>query len=100
METPKVVPERVLDRSTSVIHVEKKVLHAPGEIGEGATSMWQNDLQIRILVERAGIDELACQEGVLDRSVDSSGQVRRSHGPAAAKRVGHAIHLVEDDRIL
>src|SRR5712691_388871 len=76
------------------------MLDASCKVGEGAASMRQDDLQVRILVERVGIDEFARQKSVFDGSVDSSGEGGRPGRPAASESVGHAIHLMEDDRIV
>src|ERR1700694_3100036 len=73
MESAYVVAEGVLDRSSPVSHVKQKMLDAPGQIGERAARMRQDDLEVGILVERAGINEFARQEGVLDGSVDPGG---------------------------
>src|ERR1700693_1684988 len=83
-----------------VIHVKEEMLDASCKVGEGAASMGQDDLQVRILVERAGIDEFARQEGVFDGSVDPSGEGGRPGRPAAAECVNHTIHLMKDDRIV
>src|SRR5579862_7255354 len=76
------------------------MLDASCQVREGAAGMRQDDLQVRILVERAGINEFACQEGVFDGSVDPGGEVGRPGRPAAAESVGLTIHLMEDDRII
>ena len=62
-----------------VIHVKQEMLDAPGQVGEGSAGMRQDDLQVRILVERAGIDEFTRREGVFDGSVDPGGE---GGGPA------------------
>src|ERR1700676_3955537 len=100
MESTQVVSEWVLDRSSSVSHVKEEMLDASCKVGEGPAGMRQNDLQIRILVERAGIDEFARQEGVFNGGVDPRGEVGRPRRPASAESVGHTIHLMKDDRIV
>src|SRR5260370_39170480 len=76
------------------------MLLASRQVGEGAARMRQDDLQVRILVERAGIDEFRRQEGVFDGRVDPSGERGRPGCPRAAERVDRPIHLMKDDRIV
>ena len=97
MESPQVVPERVLHRGAVVGHVKKEMLLPSCQIRERAARMRQNNLQVRILIERAGVDELGRQERVFDGSVDPGGERRRPGRPVAAVTIGHAIHLVKDD---
>ena len=61
-----------------VIHVKEEMLDASRQVGEGAARMRQDDLQVRIFVERAGIDEFARQEGMFDGSVDPGGEVEEA----------------------
>src|SRR5215467_10596162 len=100
MKSAQVVAERVLDRGSPVIHVKKEMLNPSRQVGEGAACMRQNDLQVRIPVERAGVNEFTRQEGVFDGSVDPSGEVRRSDGPTASESIGHTIHLMKDDWVV
>src|SRR5712691_11034175 len=72
MESTQVVPERVFDRGAAVSHVIKKMLDASCKVWEGAARMRQDDLEVRILVQRSAIDKFACQEAMLDGSVDPS----------------------------
>src|SRR5579864_4105064 len=81
-------------------HMKEEMLHTSSQVRKRAAGMWQNDLQVRILVERAGIDQFAGQEGLFDGSVDSRGQVGRPSRSVAAEIVGHTIHLMKDDRIV
>src|SRR3984893_17567727 len=76
------------------------MLFASCEVGEGAARMRQDDLQVRILVERAGVNKLGRQEGVFDGGVDPSGEGRRPGRPRAAESVDRPIHLMKDDRIV
>ena len=69
-------------------HVIEEMLDASGKVGEGAASMRQNDLQVGILVECAGIDEFARQEGVFGGSVDRGGEVGRPDRSGTTERVG------------
>src|SRR5208283_2577580 len=92
--------ERAFDGGCVVSHVKQEMLDASCQVGEGAASMRQDDLQVRIFVERAGIDEFACQEGVFDGSVDPGGQVGRPSCPAPAESVDLAIQLMKDDRVV
>src|SRR5882672_11966020 len=66
MESTQVVPERVFDSGAVVSHVKKKMLDASCKVWESAARMRQDHLQVRILVQRARIDEFARQEGMLD----------------------------------
>src|ERR1700687_3246901 len=70
------------------------------QVGEGAAGMRQDDLQVRILVERAGIDEFTRQEGVFDRTVDRRGEGRRPRGPAATERVDLTIQVMKNDWVV
>src|SRR5579864_6279057 len=83
-----------------VSHVKEEMLDASGQVGEGTAGMRQDDLETRILVERAGIDELSSKEGVLDGSIDPRREWRGSGRPRAAESVGYAIHLMKDDWIV
>ena len=57
-------------------------------------------MQVRILIERAGVDEFRRQEGVFDRGVDASGERGRSGCPRAAECVYRPIQLMKNDRII
>src|ERR1700680_4450987 len=83
-----------------VTHVKQEMLLASCEIGEGAARMRQDDLQVRILVERAGVNKFGRQEGVFNGGVDPSGEGRRPGSPGAAESVDRPIHLMKDDRIV
>ena len=80
--------------------MKQEMLLASCQVGEGAARMRQDDLQVRILVERAGIDEFGRQEGVFDGSVDPRGEGGRPGRSGAAESVDRAIHLMKDNRIV
>src|SRR6478736_5609247 len=88
----------MFDRGSPVTRVKQEMVDASREVGKSAAGMRQYDLQVRILVESAGINEFGCEEGVFDGCVDSRGQVGGAVCPAAAERVDLSIHLMKDDR--
>src|ERR1700682_1699091 len=100
MEPAQVVAERALDRGSVVGHMEQEMLDASGQVGEGAARMRQDDLQVGILVERAGINEFAREKSVFNGSVDPGCERGRPGRPAAAEGVDHTIHLMKNDRIV
>ena len=98
MEPPQVIAEGMLDRGAVVGHVKQEMLLASGKIREGAARVRQDHLQVGILIERAGVNKLGREESVLDGGIDAGGERRRPGGAVAAVGIGHAIHLVKDDR--
>ena len=81
-------------------HVKQEMLDASGQVGESSAGMRQDDLQVGIFVERAGVNEFAREKRVFDGGVDPGCERRRPDRSAAAEGVDHAIHLMKDDGIV